>query len=117
MRVAALLLLAALAHAQDIPRMDTWRKAWVASTVALGATQVADVATSYGRVGRESNPLFGDTFTAKDAAIKAGVVAGMVTAQYIVIRRYPNSKAAKVFAFVNFGAAGATGAVAWRNAR
>lgn len=115
MKTATLLLFfASISPAQEMPR---WNKVWMASSATLMAAQVADIASSYGNVGREANPVFGDTFTAKDAALKLGITGGFVVAQYFVIRRFPKSKAAKVFSVVNFGAAGATGVVAARNWR
>jgi hypothetical protein len=113
MKLAALILLATLAAAQEMPRMTTWRL----SVAALGVAQGLDIASSYGNVGREQNPLFGDTFTAKDAALKVGVVVAVVATQRLVIRKYPHSKAARVFSLVNFGVAGVTGVVAVRNWR
>ena len=81
MRFATLLLLLTdVGGAQEMQRMTTWERAWVASSAAFVGAQVADVATSYGNVGRETNPLFGDTFTAKDAAVKLGVTGAIIGA-------------------------------------
>ena len=113
MKLATLILLTVLASAQDMPRMTTWKL----SVAAFGTAQGLDIASSYGHVGREQNALFGDTFTGRDAALKVGVTVGVVTVQYFIIRKYPHSKAAKVFALVNGGAAGVTGITAVRNWR
>lgn len=111
MKLAVLLLVASLAGAQDLPRFGTWQ----VSVAVLGAAQAADIASSYGNVGMERNPLFGETFDGRDAAIKLGIVAGVVAIQYIALRKHPNSKLARKIAAINFAVGGATAGVAVRN--
>jgi len=113
MKPLVLILLAATASAQEMPRFRTWR----ASVAVLGAAQAADIASSYGHVGTERNPVFGQTFDGRDAALKIGIVAGVVTLQYIALRKHPDSRVARTFASINFTVAGLTAGAAVHNWR
>ena len=102
---------AAMAHAQDMPRMRTWK----ASVATLGVSRVLDIASTRASLSRgnvEMNPL---GFSGKSIAVSVVVVTGAVLIQRWMIRRYPETKAARTFALVNFGVAGATTVVAGHN--
>ena len=85
---------------------------WTASVAAYGGAQVADIASSLGKL--ERNPVFGQRFTARDAALKGGIAAGNITVQVLILRKWPSAKRAA--AVVNFVAAGVVTVVAVRNA-
>jgi len=112
MKALPILLLVGLTlQAQDIPRFRTWK----ASVVAVGISQAMDIASSYQRPGFEANPLFGDTVTGRDVAIKVAGVAGIILLQRYVIRRHPDTKAARLFSVINFSTAGIVTGAAIRN--
>ena len=62
MKPLVLILLAATASAQEMPRFRTWR----ASVAVLGAAQAADIASSYGGIGTERNTVFWRAFDARE---------------------------------------------------
>ena len=87
---------------------------WRASLVTLAATNALDIQSSWGK--RELNgPLAGSTgrFDGRSALIKLGVVGGVWTLEYLVLRRQPALY--RKLAFVNFGDSSVTGALAIRN--
>lgn len=94
-------------------------RAWKWSLAAMSAAHTADIASS--RSAYEANPLLrgadGRIAMGRTVAIKAGLTAGAAAAQWWAIKRWPRSKAARVFAAVNFSVAAGTGAVAARNWR
>lgn len=112
MRVLILSLIFAMAGvAGEMPRFRTWK----ASVAFYGVATGLDIASSYGH--QELNPVFGQRFDGRDAALKANVVAGICLAQYVILRKFPERRFAKVFAAMNFGLAGGTTAMAVRNWR
>lgn len=84
-----------------------------ASIAALLCGNAADTASSWGQV--ERNPLLGQTFNGRGAAIKWGLIGASVGLQLWYVKKHP--KAERVFVIENFALAGAFGAVAVRNAR
>jgi hypothetical protein len=102
-----ILCAAGMAHCQD-----RWYRA---SLVAVGASQAADVASSWG--GIEANPRLGagKPYGWKATGIKSAVVGGGQAAQYVAVRRHPRWM--RVATIVNFALAGATTTVAVRNWR
>ena len=90
---------------------DRWYRA---SLIAVGASQAADTASSYG--GYELNPVLGTgRFGGRQVGIKVGVVGSGLAAQYIAVRKHPQHK--RVATIVNFALAAATTGVAVRNWR
>ena len=49
------------------------------------------------------------------ALLKLGVVGGVVAVEYLVLRHRPSRSLARALAWINFGDAAVTGAVAGRN--
>lgn len=86
----------------------------VVSQVALAGASAADIASSWGKW--EANPVLGHgAFQGRQVAIKAGIIGGTLVFETILARKHP--RYAKVFRWVNVGAAAGTGAVAivnWR---
>lgn len=116
------LLFAMFAHAEtrnlvEHPRPGTRpSKLWRFSVAALAASSAADAWSSYGRT--EANPLLrspGGTFSARALGIKAAIAGGGVAAQWLVMRKRPES--ANAAAITNFGMAGLFTGVAARNWR
>ena len=84
------------------------------SLVAMGASQALDIHSSMG--GYELNPVLGrGQFGKRQISIKAAIVGGWQLTQWLIVRRWPEARRAATW--VNYGAAGATGAVAIRNYR
>ena len=108
--VAIALLLSSAVFAADPDESQTYYR-W--SLAAVAGSQAADIASSWG--GTEANPLLGagQTFGAKQAAAKCGVIAGAQATAWWFTRRHP--KARRLLANINFGVSGATTAVAIRN--
>jgi hypothetical protein len=107
-----LLILAVLqcaALAQDGQNLYRW------SLVASAGAQGADIASSWG--GIEANPVLGrgHRFGWQAASLKLGIAGGGWLIQRLILRRHPSKY--RLAAVVNFGMAGATGAVAARNWR
>ena len=103
----ALLILAAL------PLMADDATLYRASLAALVTANAVDVHSSWGHV--EANPLlgYGRTFDGRSAAIKGGIVGGLMLTQWLIARRNPSAK--RKLAIINFAVAGGVGAVAYRN--
>jgi len=107
-----LLYFAALHIALIVP-LAAQDRLWPVSAVSYAGAQAADAASSCGRA--EVNPLYGQRFTARDAALKGGITAAVLLTEWVMGRRSPRLR--RSLAFVNFGLAGATAGVAWRNYR
>lgn len=94
-----------------------WKKLWSVSVATVVAANAADAATSLGRA--ESNPILrnahGGLNVQRAAMIKASGTGGMLLLQYILLKRMRGSRLAKPAAVINFAAAAAVGAVAYRN--
>jgi hypothetical protein len=94
-----------------------WRKVWTASVAALAAVNVMDARSSVGRY--ETNPLLQDgqgRFSPGRAiAVKSAASGGILVLQALLMRRRPQEKLERPAALINFAAAAAVGAVAYRN--
>jgi hypothetical protein len=94
-----------------------WQKLWSASVASVVAANVADAATSLGRY--EGNPLLrnaqGRLSPGRVVLIKASGTGGLLLLQCILRRRMPHQRLEKPAAIINFTAAAAVGAVAYRN--
>lgn len=84
---------------------------WKWSVASLIAANSLDAASSYGL--REGNPLLGTRFNGTSLAIKSGLTAGQIVAQYFVLKRHPEKR--RLAAIVNFAVAGGLGVVAAHN--
>jgi len=93
-------------------RLDLWK----ASAASLLAANAMDEASSWGK--HELNPVLAGrqgTFGKQGALLKLGVAGGVVAVEYLVLRHRPSHSLAKALAWINFGDAAVTGAVAGRN--
>jgi hypothetical protein len=98
-------------HAESL--VSRSKKLLVASFAALTAAEMADSASSWGKL--ESNPVLGQSrFDASKAGVKLGMVSGVIGAQYLILR-HRSPTAYKMVAAFNFASAGALGAIAYRN--
>ena len=98
-----------------VPR-PVGRNLWRASLAAVAAVNVMDAGSSWGK--RELNPnLAGNDgrFGWQGAALKMGIVGGVLVVESLVLRRRPSPKLYRGLALVNFGGASVTGATAIRN--
>lgn len=89
-------------------------KLWRISVAALAAGSAADAWSSYGRP--EANPLLRSAtghFSAQAIGIKAAIAGGTVAAQWLVLRKRPET--ARAAAITNFGMAAVFSGVAARN--
>jgi hypothetical protein len=96
-----------------------WTKVWTASVAVLAAVNVMDARSSVGRY--ETNPLLRDgqgRFSAGRAiAVKSVASGGIILMQVLLRKRMPEQRLEKPSAIVNFAAAAAVGAVAYRNTK
>lgn len=104
-----ILLTASISYGQTMPRFNLWQ----VSTASLITTQILDVQSSWQQP--EANPIFGDTFTGRDAALKLSLIGVILLTQRYIMHKYPKSKAAGIFSAVNFSLAGVGVAVVARN--
>lgn len=112
--IACLILIATACSGQIAERNDYWRTAYRWSVASLVAATTYDAASSVG--GYEANRLLASSdgrYGAKGIAIKYGVAAGTLTAQYFVLRRHPERR--KLAAVVNYTTAAAFAVIASRN--
>lgn len=87
---------------------------WHWSVLALASATALDLHSS--RDLYELNPVLGrGSFGARQATIKVSLAAGLIGAEYLVIRRWPSTE--RAWRWVNWFAAGTTTAVAVRNYR
>ena len=89
---------------------------WKVSLTSLAVANAMDVRSSWGK--HELNPALANSsgnFGKEGALIKLGLQGGLFGAEYLITRGHPSRKVYRVLTFVNFGAAGVTGAVAARN--
>lgn len=101
---AVLLCLCQTGRSQD--RNYEWSVATVLGTNAI------DGHSSWNRY--ELNPVLGrGQFGPRQAGIKAAIVGGWQVAQWLVVRRWPETQRAATF--VNYGASAGTSVVAIRN--
>lgn len=97
------------------PGAQKGSKWWRWSVGALAAGSAADAWSSMGRP--EANPFLasgpGGRFSSRAIGIKAAVAGGSVAAQWLILRKRPES--ARAAAITNFGMAGLFTGVAIRN--
>ncbi len=89
-------------------------KLWRFSVAVLAAGTATDAWSSFGRM--EANPLLqgpGGRFSAKGIGIKAAIASSTVAAQWLVMRKHPET--ARSAAITNLGMAGLFFGVAARN--
>jgi hypothetical protein len=89
---------------------------WKASAAALLTGNAMDATSSWGKY--ELNPVLSGSegrFGKGGALLKLGVAGGVVVVEYLVLRRRPSRSLARGLAWINFGDAAATSAVAGRN--
>ncbi|MCL6545479.1 MAG: hypothetical protein K6T61_09620 [Bryobacteraceae bacterium] len=117
--LAACLALTAGAQPSSAQERKVWKKLWAVSVTAVAAANIADAGYSLGR--GESNPLLrnaqGGLSAQRVVLIKSAGTGGMILLQYILRKRMPEEKLDKPAAIINFAAAGAVGAVAYRNSK
>jgi hypothetical protein len=102
----------------ETPRVmrPSGKKLWQFSIAALAIGNAMDAQSSWGK--RELNQnLAGSngSFGLHSALLKAGIAAGVVGVEYLVLHRRPSASLYRKLAFVNFGDASVTGAMAIRN--
>lgn len=100
----------------DTAANAAWKRRWAFSIAPLVASQALDSASSYGM--RELNPLLASPnggFGMKATSVKFSTVAGLMGAEYLLVKKFPRS--AKFFTVVNWTAAGATTGLAVHNYR
>ena len=108
---AACIAIGLLCAAQIACGQDRWYRA---SLIAVGASQVADTASSWGQY--ELNPVLGTgRFGGRQTAIKSTLVGSVMATQFVDVRRHPRHK--RIATIVNFALAGATTGIAIRNWR
>ena len=98
-------------------------KLWTTSVVALAGFNALDVASSVALNGnfraRESNDLLatdsGQFATARAIGVKAGVTAGLLAMEYVLLRHDP--RFVKTFSYLNFGFASIPAGAAIHNFR
>jgi hypothetical protein len=89
---------------------------WKISAATLLAGNAMDATSSWGK--RELNPMLsgsGGTFGKEGALLKLGVAGGVVAVEYLVLRHRPSHSFARALAWINFGDAAVSGAMAGRN--
>jgi hypothetical protein len=89
---------------------------WKASLASLAVANAMDLQSSWGK--HELNPALSGTagnFGGHGALIKLGLQGGLMGVEFLITRGHPTRKLYRVLAAVNFGAAGATAAVASHN--
>ena len=89
---------------------------WRASIAAVGAVNILDAASSWGK--RELNPnLAGNNgaFGGQGAVLKLGMIGGVLVLESIVLRHQPSTKLYRRLAAINFAGGSVTGATAIRN--
>src|SRR3954453_2390629 len=87
------LMTACLLTAGEANTRPKWRTVlYRSSIIALAAANAIDIGSSWG--GREMTPMLRSadgTFGARGTGIKLGVLAGMISTEMWLIRKYPNS--------------------------
>lgn len=92
------------------------RTAWRISVAGLAAANALDMSSSWGK--RELNGALAGpagTFGGKGAAVKSGIMAGLVSMEGLMVRKHGGGRLYRVLSVVNFAAASAISAVAVRN--
>lgn len=87
---------------------------WKLSIAPLLASQALDITSSYGK--RELNPLLAGPqgqFGVSSVLVKLGVTAGLIGAEYLIVKAHPAS--ARIFTKLNWAAAAVTTGFAAHN--
>ncbi|HUO29886.1 MAG TPA: hypothetical protein VMU80_11760 [Bryobacteraceae bacterium] len=119
MRRTALVLIVIVAGllpaASAAEKPSRWRAVWHASQALLAGSQVADAASSWGKL--EANPLLqtNPRFGYGALAVKFGALAVSLTAQHYMVRRNPARM--RFFTGTNLAVTGMLTAVAVHNTR
>jgi hypothetical protein len=117
--LAVCLALTTAAQPSSAQERKIWKKLWAVSVAAVAAANIADAGYSAGR--GESNPLLrnahGGLSAQRAVLIKSAGTGGMILLQCILRKRMPEERLDKPAAIINFAAAGAVGAVAYRNSK
>lgn len=96
-----------------------WKKIWGVSLAVLATAHVMDARSSVGRY--EANPLLqngqGRFSTGRGIAVKSATSGGIILVQLLLQKRRPEQRLEKPAAIVNFAAAAAVGAAAYRNTK
>ena len=95
------------------PPSKTLRRVSLAS---LAVANAMDLQSSWGK--HELNPTLSGptgTFGGQGALIKLGLQGGLMGIEYFLTRGHPSRKLYRALSAINFGAAGATGAIAAHN--
>ena len=102
-----------MVYGQDaMPGKNLWRT----SMTVLATANALDMHSSWGK--HELNPaLAGPTgrFGSQGALLKLGMQGGLLGIEWLITRGRPTGKVYRAFAFINFGASTAIGAVAIHN--
>lgn len=109
-------LLLAFLFALPLIAETDWRTQYRWSVASLVAATTYDAASSVG--GFEANPVLRSPdgrYGVRGVAIKYGIAAGTLTAQYFVLRRHPERR--KLAALINYSTAAAFSVIASRNLR
>jgi len=86
-----------------------------ASFAAVAAGEVADSASSWGKL--EANPVLGQSrFGMEKAGAKIGLVGGVLAGEYFLLR-HRSPATWKAMTAVNFAGAAALGGIAYRNSK
>jgi hypothetical protein len=96
----------------SVPNVKLWR----ASVTALAAANALDTHSSWGK--HELNRTLASpsgNFGTQGALLKLAFQGGLIGLEYLVTRGHPSGKFYRALSIVNFGAAGAIGAVAAHN--
>jgi len=89
---------------------------WKVSLASLAVANAMDLQSSWGK--HELNPTLSSPagkFGGQGALIKLGLQGGLMGVEYLITRGHPTKKLYRVLSVINFGAAGATAAVASHN--
>jgi hypothetical protein len=90
----AILLSGCLLSGAEVKPCTRWRTVlYRSSIIALAAANAIDIQSSWG--GRELTPMLrsGDgRFGARGAGIKLGMLAGMVSTEYLLVRKRPKAE-------------------------
>jgi hypothetical protein len=110
-----ILLSGCLLSGSEIKSQSRWRKVlYRSSVIALTTANAIDIQSSWG--GRELTPMLRSSdgrFGARGAGIKLGMLAGMLTTEYFVVRKHP--KAELPFSSVNLAMAAMMSRIAANN--
>lgn len=88
------------------------QSAYKISVGAFVAANALDGHSSWGKY--EANPVLGrGTFGARQTAVKTGIVAGVLLAEWLVVRHHPERK--RWLKWINYGAAAGITVVAAHN--